>query len=469
MERAGWRSSWLPGESRRLADSQLEFLLKSIVSIVPVGVFFWMYHRNFVFDRSFLWQSKTFFYGVLSSAAAILIASFLPRTNSDVLKAFVYAALVEEILRFAVIYLRVRKSSEQFTVTEGIFDGVLTALGFAFAENLHYSVNSNGYLILLRCVSAVPMHVFAGGVMAYFLSYRQLCREQRRITRRFNWFALRRTTLAVWALAIPVAFHGVFDLVIFKGGAFTYFLVPLLIAGWFVLEFLSARSRSIPDKTLLEILDLDADEMEVISRQKEYEKWIVDYQREENDVPLIINQWSRSRTAIACVFFLISVAFLGGTTLDRTLYASMGFELHTGLSLTVVLPFMLGLFFLLGDKINYLYFRENMLRVPTGALIQIKMDDGTTSETMVYDILPRGVFLSGIENLVPGEKVTLRAMTSGRFNVSALGRAQWVNSKNKNLPSGTLIQFLKPGPGFMLFAAIHGMRKVWKRLRPVGR
>lgn len=182
----------------------MEFLLKGIVSIVPVGVFFWMYHRNFVFDRPFLWQSKTFFYGVLSSAAAILVSSLLPPVTSDAVKAFVYAALVEEVLRFAVIYIRVRSSSEQFTVTEGVFDGVLIALGFAFAENLHYSVNSNGYLILLRCVSAVPMHVFAGGIMAYFVSYRHLCREQRKLTRRFNWFAMRRTMLAFWALALPV-------------------------------------------------------------------------------------------------------------------------------------------------------------------------------------------------------------------------------------------------------------------------
>lgn len=447
----------------------MEFFLKSVVSIVPVGVFFWMYHRNFVFDRSFLWQSKTFFYGVLSSAAAILVASFLPATSSDVLKAFVYAALVEELLRFAVIYVRVKSSSEQFTVIEGVFDGVLVALGFAFAENLHYSVNSSGYLILLRCVSSVPMHVFAGGIMAYFISYRQLCRENRKITRRFNWFAMRRTMLGFWALAVPVLFHGVFDLLIFKGSYFNYLLVPLLMGGYFTLEFLSARSGSIPDKTLLEILSLDADEMEIIQRQKEYEKWIVDFQREENIVPLIIHQWSKSRTAIAVVLFCISGAFGAAFLLNGALFAGMGLEVHTGLSLTVVLPGMLGFLFLLGDKINYLYFRENMLRVPTGALMQIKMDDGSTAETMVYDILPRGVFLSGIENLVPGDKVTLRALKKGRFNVSALGRVQWTNNQNKNLPTGALIQFLKPGPGFLVFAAAHGLKKVWRRLRPVDR
>lgn len=446
----------------------MEFLLKASVSIVPVGVFFWMYHRNFVFDRSLLWQSKSFFYGILSSAVAILIASFLPRTSSDVLRAFIYAAFVEELLRFLVIYLRVRRSSEQFTVTEGVFDGVLVALGFAFAENLHYSVNSNGYLILLRCVSAVPMHVFAGGIMAYFISYRQLCREQRKITRRFNWFAMRRTVLAFWALTIPVLFHGVFDLLIFKGSYYNYMLVPLLIFGWFALEFLSARSRSVPDKTLLDILGLDADEMEIIERQKEYEKWIVDFQREENIVPLFLQQWSKSRTVIALALFSIASGFLAAYFLNRAVFASMGFDMHTGLSLTVVLPGMLGAFFLLGDKINYLYFRENMLRVPTGALMQVKMDNGTTAETMVYDVLPRGVFLSGID-LVPGDRVTLRALSSGRFNVSALGRAQWTNSKNKNLPAGTLIQFLKPGPGFLVFAALHDLKKVWRRLRPVNR
>ncbi|HMY44223.1 MAG TPA: PrsW family glutamic-type intramembrane protease, partial [Leptospiraceae bacterium] len=125
----------------------MEYAARIILSTIPVGLFFALYFRNFVFQRSILWQSKAFFLGMLSSIAAIVIQALLPETASPAVRSFFHAALVEEAIRFTVLYLRIRKSSEGFTVTEGIFDGILVALGFAFSENLHYSATTSGYVI----------------------------------------------------------------------------------------------------------------------------------------------------------------------------------------------------------------------------------------------------------------------------------------------------------------------------------
>jgi RsiW-degrading membrane proteinase PrsW (M82 family) len=410
----------------------VEYAARIILSTIPVGLFFALYFRNFVFQRSILWQSKTFFLGMLSSIAAIVIQAFLPETASPAIRSFFHAALVEEAIRFTVLYLRIRKSSEGFTVTEGIFDGILVALGFAFSENLHYSATTSGYVILLRCISSVPLHVFCGGIMAYFLSYRSLCRENRKVWRRLNWYGLRRFELAVFALLIPFLLHGFFDYALFRGDVWNYMLVPILVTGFIVTEYMAARGMQIFGKNILGALGLDADDMEIIGRQQEYEKWLSDYQDEDREaVEIFRNRWEITPTALGILFFLIAAAFFIIRFRFPSWLSGSGIDAHAQIALTVVLPAFAAAVLLLRDKINYLYFRETMLRVPSGTLVHIEHERGTSQDTMIFDILPGGAFLSGVDDLSQGDRLHLSISRNNKPSLRVRCAVRWVNNVNR--------------------------------------
>lgn len=354
---------------------------------------------------------------------------------------------------------------------EGVFDGILVGLGFAFAENLHYSASYPGYVILLRCVSSVPMHVFCAGIMAYFLSYRYLCGDGK--TRRgLNYFSGRRLFLAFWALSIPVLFHGGFDLALFKGGIANYWIAPILIVAFGFLEYLIADARMVLGKNVLEALSLDADDMDVIARQRDHEKWLSHYQDESRDtVPLFLNQWEIPRTIGGIAMILLAAVFLVWRMIHPGFFATFGIDKHAELALTVLLPLLVALILLFGDKINYMFIRENMLRVPSStvlALFRIHKSD-ERMDTMALDILPRGMFLSGMEDLNHGERVRIEVQRRGGKVAVVDARVKWVNRHNRHLPSGALVQFVRPGPGFLIFTIGFKIHKLWRKLRPISR
>ncbi len=445
----------------------LPYLIRIAIALLPVGILFGFYARHFVFSRDFIWQSKIFFIGWIASALALASQWFLPDANNHFVRAFFHAAFVEEAARALVLYIRIKRSSDSFSVTEGIFDGVLLGLGFSFAENLHYSVRYSGYVILLRCVSSVPMHVFCSGVMGYFFSYRALVEERRPIHRRLNWFGARTFVLLGSAFVIPLLLHGFYDLSLFHGGNWNYVVPILLIGGFSGLEYLIAEGRGVPAKNVLEVLGLDADDMDIIQRQKDCDKWVMDAQEVYDEpMPLFVNRWTPFNTIAggALTGFALVMAALRGWFLHRIL-PDLDMSPENEIALIFLLPITIGLIFLVSDKINYLYFREYVARLPGGILIQVERQSGETFDTIVMDILPRGVFISGgADFLALGEKITVRFQVGGGRTVPMQGIVKWANTMNLALPMGVIFQFLKPGPGFLLFR----MRfKGWKIRRIV--
>lgn len=444
------------------------FALKIVISLLPVFLFFTVYFRNFVFRRSILWQSKSFFFGMLSSVLVATIHTYLPDTESSVLRAFGYAALLEESIRYIVIAARVLKSSEEFSIMEGVFDGILVGLGFAFVENLSYSIAYPGPVILLRCLSSVPLHVFSAGIMGFFISYSHLCLRWRSIGR-LNRNALRKIGLAALGLLFPVVYHGTFDFVLFQGKRWDYALPFLLIGGYAYLEYLIARAQLLPGKNILRIIGLGADDMDIIQKEQEYEKWVEDFQEDETEkIPLFLNEWSLLYTVFAAALVL----FAGGMLLmhfwsPQLLFDERDIPREVRLALLVWLPFSIALILLLADKVNYLYFRENMLRLPGALPIFIKAENFQT-DALVLDVFPGGVFLPEVFQLKPGDRVTLE-IHYGDQRIPAQGRIKWVNQKIKKLPRGALLQFHRSGKGFLWFLVSHGFRKLRRRVRLVWR
>ncbi len=438
----------------------MEYAIKIAISLITVVIFFAFYFRNFLFRHVIIQRSQPFFLGVLSSTAAVVIQQLLPRTDSNVIIAFVHASLVEESIRFVIIWMLIRQSTENFTVYQGIFDSILLGLGFAFAENLHYSVNYDGFVILLRCVSSVPVHVFASGIMGYFMAYRHFCHESRKWYRRFNWFGIRRWWLLFTALFIPWLYHGFFDLMLFKSGGWHYTMPLFLMGGFMYLEYLITLSRHAPGKVVLELLGLDIDEMRIIQRQVGYDLWL-DGVQSEKDHALFQNKWSPLRTIAG-----ISLSALAGVMYyliqNHPGYFRESFGSHTQvlMALLVLMPLSTGAILLLADKINYNFFQEYMLRIPGGAFVTME-NEGNKYDGLVLDILPRGIFLPGFTEVPAGEKMIVTFHHAGR-EVWMFGETRWVNEAK--VPVGTLFKFLKPHTGYTWFRVYYYYDKLRLRL-----
>ncbi len=168
---------------------------------------------------------KTFLLGFISVLPAalieIFIAPFLMSSShlaSALYKAFIIAAIVEEGIKFSVIKLFIFNRQEFDEVADGILYTITVSLGFAFFENLFYSFGSITVL-LLRGLTAVPLHAAASGIMGYFIG-----------KSKFE----SRGYLEIGFLS-AVAIHGLYDFFLFYGGILSLTVLPLLIAAGIVL------------------------------------------------------------------------------------------------------------------------------------------------------------------------------------------------------------------------------------------
>ena len=459
------------------------YSVKIFISLFPVFVLFAFYFRTYlIFHRDVIWEMRSFFYGMLFSLAAAALMNLAQMTlqnypiNRNILfKAFVHASLLEEGLRFIFIYFSVRNSRETFTVTEGMFNAILFGLGFSFSENLLYSATYDGFVILLRCVSSVPVHVFASGIMGYFISYRHHCAKDQRGFRRLTWFKKRRLALAASAFLIPFLYHGIYDYLIFSGGDWNYLLPAILILGFVRLEYHLARGRQIMGKLVLNVIGADADDMEIIQIQEKNEKWMRDVQEKEEKPPaLFINKWTPFNTAAGASLLLFACAMLFVYLFHyRIAYklnkASMflfdpNIPPQTLLSLIVLLPFSIGLILIFLEKINYLFFREQMLRLPIAALVSIGRE-GRKHDTIVLDVPSRGIFLAGVKDLNVGDRLQAEFITDGgRRVIPVFGLIRWVNRDNPQLPQGAVFRYLSPKRGFGWFRASYKFMLMRQRL-----
>ena len=122
---------------------------------------------------------KVFGYGLLICIPAFIINTYLndywfyqTKVPEELISSFLVPALVEEGLKFSVLYYVVYKMREFNEPMDGIVYGVTVSLGFATLENIYY-VFFAGFddplgVAYLRAFSAVPAHALFGVFMGYY-------------------------------------------------------------------------------------------------------------------------------------------------------------------------------------------------------------------------------------------------------------------------------------------------------------
>lgn len=151
------------------------------------------------------------------------IASFTDTSSMlshHALCAFFGMALVEELLKFLLLFLITRKNKNFGCLFDGVVYSTFVSLGFAAAENIAFAWINGWDTLLLRSVTTVPSHLFFGIIMGFFYTYWHIrsiaSKKEKALSAEGKISSLKLKSPALFltaAILMPIAVHGVYSLV----------------------------------------------------------------------------------------------------------------------------------------------------------------------------------------------------------------------------------------------------------------
>lgn len=168
---------------------------------------------------------KAFFYGVASVLLSLCIS--IPfekmglyvsdyKTMVEAMRtSFFAAAIPEEVAKYVMLWLFLRKCKYFDQRMDGIVYAVCVSLGFAALENVMYLLGSYDEWVsvgISRALTAVPGHFGFGVLMGYYYSLGK-------------FDSLNFASAKYKALIVPIIVHGLYDFICFMMG-----IVPSIAA-----------------------------------------------------------------------------------------------------------------------------------------------------------------------------------------------------------------------------------------------
>lgn len=199
-----------------------------LITILPSVVIFCYFYFSDKFKEPKRIMLEVFLLGVVTTIPAGYLNNYILKTfkNGDILNdalltGFFAGGLVEEILKFSVLYFFVMKKNEFNEPMDGIVYGVLASLGFATLENIEYVYfHADKYevsslnMALTRAFSAVPMHGLAGVVMGFYFGLYSFLGDKKYLG---------------YALVMPLLFHGSYNFLLSFNGVYAFGVLAILL------------------------------------------------------------------------------------------------------------------------------------------------------------------------------------------------------------------------------------------------
>lgn len=195
----------------------MQLFLVLLSALAPVAVLVWyIYRKDKKHPEPAKWLLKAFVFGLLSiflSFAFSLPASVLlnmevnPSTYTSIVEAFAdaffLAAIPEELAKFVMLWLLLRKNPHFDERFDGIIYAVCVGMGFAGLENIMYLINGmeSGSWVgtgIVRALFSVPAHFLVAVLMGYYYSI-------------YYFNVDRSVKTKVMILAAPILAHGIYD------------------------------------------------------------------------------------------------------------------------------------------------------------------------------------------------------------------------------------------------------------------
>ena len=195
----------------------IQLALVILSALAPVAVLFWyIIKKDEAKPEPTRWLLKAFVFGVLS--ALLSFAFSVPvgllfdmdldaRTYTSIVDAladaFLLAAIPEELAKFIMLWLLLRKNQHFDERFDGIVYAVCIGMGFAGLENVLYLIGGieDGSWIgtgITRALFSVPAHFLFAVFMGYYYS--------------IYYFGIDRSVkVKILILAAPIIAHGIYD------------------------------------------------------------------------------------------------------------------------------------------------------------------------------------------------------------------------------------------------------------------
>ena len=187
-----------------------------LTALLPIAILvFYIYHKDKNSPEPTGQLIKAFFFGILSAPLSLCISIPLglldvyPAEATNILgsvsTAFFGAAIPEEIAKFIMLWLLLRKTPYFDEKMDGIVYAVCVSLGFAALENIMYLfTNAEIYVSvgIARAIFAVPGHFCFGILMGYYYS----------LAKFYPKAAWKNRVLVLLA---PILLHGTYDSILF--------------------------------------------------------------------------------------------------------------------------------------------------------------------------------------------------------------------------------------------------------------
>ena len=167
-------------------------------------------------------------FGVLIAIPAGYLNNFVIKNfsnydtvNNALLVGFFAGGLVEELLKFSILYFYVSKMQDFDEPMDGIVYGVTASLGFATLENFEYvylAANSLDFtsmeIAIGRALTAIPMHGLNGCVMGFYFGMMHFTGNKKYLG---------------YAVILPIIFHGSYNFLLHFNFLFALMIIIILI------------------------------------------------------------------------------------------------------------------------------------------------------------------------------------------------------------------------------------------------
>lgn len=226
------------------------FWLILVPALLPVFLVFWYVYSKDKYEREPLsLVLKTMFFGALFTPVCIPIENLFDYIISyffgydallyDFIENIVGVAVVEELVKFAVLMIFIWKNENFDYRYDGIVYAVSASLGFAALENVLYIVHFGTGVSIGRAVFSIPGHAAFGVFMGFYLS------RAKHWHLRGIWFL--KIVALLFCVAIPVAIHGMYDFLLSdtaqERGWQNAFYVFVLILDWLACRIIRHEFR----------------------------------------------------------------------------------------------------------------------------------------------------------------------------------------------------------------------------------
>lgn len=200
----------------------MQILLVLLSALAPVAVALWyIFKKDSTQPEPAKWLAKAFWFGVLSALLSFVFslplgaifgleldAEVYPSIFDAFADAFLLAAIPEELAKFIMLWLLLRKNQYFDEKFDGIVYAVCIGMGFAGIENVMYlagGIEDDSWIGIgiSRALFSIPGHFLFAVLMGYYYSL-------------YYWGIDHTLKAKAMILVAPVLAHGLFDGILFS-------------------------------------------------------------------------------------------------------------------------------------------------------------------------------------------------------------------------------------------------------------